>query len=569
MRSEPFKHVLAAAVAMAMTVAAPCQPAIAGRVLDVAGRPAPGAAVTLRWRVHPELPGAVGISLGDHGIAMSRHVADRGGRFVIRPPHPGPFLALAEIEGQRSAQQFPVMAGDALELKLEPAFDIGGVLLGAEREPLVATEVSLKPHHGAWNRLASYRFPEPRVSTLTDAEGVWRLPFELGYLRQPHRGILLTVAASSADWQTWMDDVVLPLASSRELVVPLRGGRTRGRIVDEQGSPVRGAVVLDPGSPASAVRCDDEGAYEVPAWAWQTVVAHAPGFAPAEFQHDRQNPAGVEVLLRRGLRVRATLRGPDGRAVAGARVLWALPGRNRAPIEWLRETAPNGSVEFDSAPRRRRLVGFVEIDGLFTRFCDAVLDDDADLGEVEVGVERTVRGEVRDHRRAPIPHARVALWMRGAPFDGPPRITYASRGGRFRFDAVPPGGGLVSVDAGGQGCAKARVSATEAAPELTLTTSDDHRIDGIVIDTDDQPIPGAWVTVISKSANGRDRPDRDPGYAALCTLTGADGRFTFRGLPGEWIARSNYFRDGALWGGGSGSAKAGDDLVIVTQEQRR
>ena len=258
--------------------------------------------------------------------------------------------------------------------------------------------------------------------------------------------------------------------------------------------------------------------------------------------------------------------------MVGARVLWAVPRRGLAPIEWLRKTGRGGEIEFDSAAPGRRLLGFVEIGGVFRRFCNEALAGDTDLGVVRVGNERAVRGEVRDSQRAPIPHARVALWTGPPPFDVAPRITYADRGGRFRFEAVPAGAGFVSADAGDRGWATANVLATDPDPKITLATTDVHQISGIVIDTDDQPIPGAWVRILSKAADERDLPGHTQGYRSFCTLTGADGRFTFRGLrqPGEWRVSCNYFRDEGLWGGSAGTVKTGDDeVVIVTREQKR
>lgn len=557
---------------LAQPRAAPPQPAaIAGRVLDAAGEPAPGAEVLLRWRVHPELPGLVGISLGDDGLSMSRHLADDLGRFEIRPPHPGPFLAVAAIEGQRSPQRFPVMAGDALELRLEAAFEIGGCLIAGDQS-VADTPILLRPHHGTWSRLASYRFPEPRAATRTDDAGSFRLPLEFGQLQQPHWGILMTVAVTHGEWQTWMHEVVQPVSSARELVVPLRGGLMRGRVLDDAGQPVPGAVVLDPGVLSSAVACGADGSFAIPARTWKTIVALGPGFAPVEIEHDWQTPGGVETRLPRGLRIRAALRDQKGEPVAGARVLWAMPRSADPPIERLGVTGPRGEVEFDSAALGRRLLGFVEIDGVFARFCSHVTSSDADLGVLPVDGDRTVRGEVRNPRRAPIPHARVALWTGGPPFDVPPRITYADRGGRFRFEAVPAGAGFVSVDAGERGWATADVAAADAQPKLTLATTEDHGISGIVIDLDDQPVQGAWVTIFAAATDERDLPGHTPGYRSFCALTGPDGRFALRGLRqrGEWDVSCSYFRDEGLCGGSAGVVKTGDDdVVIVTREQSR
>ena len=114
----------ASAVAQGVTTPRP----IAGQVSGVDGAPAAGAAVHLRWRAHPELPGVLGYSLlpkvggGEPGMGELTVKTDAKGRFRVKPPHRGPFVLVAHgAAGDTcSARVFPAMAGSFHRLELEP-----------------------------------------------------------------------------------------------------------------------------------------------------------------------------------------------------------------------------------------------------------------------------------------------------------------------------------------------------------------------------------------------------------------------------------------------------------------
>lgn len=101
--------------AVALLLAAAVTPgqerSIAGCVRDRAGNPIAAATVLLRWRVHPELPGLVGHSLGRQPRNLAESSAtgldelevpvDAKGRFQLQPPHRGPFELTALASGRR------------------------------------------------------------------------------------------------------------------------------------------------------------------------------------------------------------------------------------------------------------------------------------------------------------------------------------------------------------------------------------------------------------------------------------------------------------------------------------
>ncbi|MCA8950828.1 MAG: hypothetical protein KDE27_15095, partial [Planctomycetes bacterium] len=173
-----------AAALLALTAATAQQPVLAGRVATPAGEPAAGAAVTLRWRIAPELPGLAGISLGDAGLAELVVQSDERGSFRIGLPHHGPFEIAAGLGDQRSAPQFPVMAGAFVELSLAEPVTVGGQVFDAAEQPVAGVDVRLVPEVTTWGRLAAYRVPEPRGGAVTDADGRFAIPFQDTYLRR-------------------------------------------------------------------------------------------------------------------------------------------------------------------------------------------------------------------------------------------------------------------------------------------------------------------------------------------------------------------------------------------------
>ncbi len=78
----------------AVLAQAPTPRVIAGQVRGADNKSAAGAEVILRWRLHPELPGLLGRSLGKRGLGEQHHRADDKGRFKIRLPNSVPFKLL-------------------------------------------------------------------------------------------------------------------------------------------------------------------------------------------------------------------------------------------------------------------------------------------------------------------------------------------------------------------------------------------------------------------------------------------------------------------------------------------
>jgi hypothetical protein len=182
----------------ALTAILPAQDpprAIAGKVLRADGAPS-AARLLVRWRVHTQLPGLVGYTLGDRGIRERALDCDERGRFRVVPPHRGPFLLVAHEGDASSTQVFPVMAGDYLILRLEPTHFMAGVVLDENGDPVSAARVRLLPTPLMWSRLALYRQPERRGSIVTDAAGRFRLPFEHGYLRDPRWNAIMGLFAT-------------------------------------------------------------------------------------------------------------------------------------------------------------------------------------------------------------------------------------------------------------------------------------------------------------------------------------------------------------------------------------
>lgn len=510
-RVLPLLWLLAAAPAQT-PVQTPA-PTLAGRVLTADGSRAANTTLHLRWRVAPELPGLAGITLGDRGLAETTSTTDERGDFRITLPNRGPFELTAERGDDRSPPRFPVLAGDFVELRLAPGFRVGGQLLGPDGAPRPATRLTLTPHDTAWNKLAAYRTPEPRGSTTTDLAGRFSLPFPDSYLRSDRWDGFVLLEADAPGLLTPRNALVRPTDPWRDFA--LRLGPTP-----------------DPGRTASGARRPEP----------------PPLGAPAE------DP----------ITVRATLRTGDA-PLANARILWSSQRGSGPPCERLATTDASGTVSLTTSRGRHPLLGFVDVGGRWLPFARVHDDRDEALGTVQVAA-RALRGAVLDPNGQPLPGARVAVLAAESLEEEAPYVTYTDHGGRFAFDALPPGPLDVWAEAGANGFAHAQIDG--AAAEATLRTPKGGEITGTVFDEVGERAGGAWVMFVRIGAD----PDLMPGLAHgtpfLCVHTDAEGTVRVRGLPdARWRVMANRRKDGGMAGGG-GEVQTGGDFTVRMQKVR-
>jgi len=522
---------------------------ILGKVVDADNEPVSDATVYVRWRVHPELPGLTGVSLGDHGLDERTLAVDKRGRFRFQPPHGGPFLVVARADGHSSPQEFPAMAGHRCVLRLEPNHMMAGVVLAAGK-PLAGARVRLVPESQTWFRLAMYRLPERRATATTDASGRFRLLFEHGYLRAPRWGSFFSPWVDSDSLSNTPPRIVRPDKASTKLSVGLGAGQyLRGVVIDATTTkPIAGARVVDPLLSRSEVRTDEHGRYAALLPLGEVWVT-APGYAPIQIGIHEAVGQGqtTNVALVPGVELAAVLVGADDGPLSNARVLFAVSG-TRAPFEWTAKTSDDGSVKTRSMGPTTRLTAYVEVDGVFVRFYRGSERGNHDLGRVTVRASRTIQGRVRSSGNERIAGARVALFAKDNRNAADMRITYTDRTGDFRFDAVLDEPLTLGVEAGTNGFARVEVPAGPTTRPIDVHIPEGKTVSGRVLDPEGKPVAGAWVTCWSRSA-AIGIPGPSASNMALVALTDQNGAFRFRGLPSKagWLAMSRYLRDGVYW----------------------
>lgn len=572
-------HHLAAAVFCCLaTGALPGQQrAIAGMVHGADGIEAASAVVLLRWRVHPELPGLVGHSLGDAGIESLRTVADAKGRLQLRPPHPGPFeLTACAADGKAcSAPAFPVMAGDFVDLQLAAPVSVGGVGRDAAGRPLVRTTVTLRPHYTSWTRLAGYRVPEARGRCTTDDTGRFALPLSCGYLRAP-RWEPFVVPDFGVAGQWPKQDVLLRATracSELELTLVAAAGE-RGIVLAADGKPLAGAQVLDSTAPQRSAITAADGSFAVPARFCRDVVVLAAGCAvatlPPGAAPGAAHPAGgaaATVRLQRGAVLRARLLDDRDRPLAGAAVLWSIPLAGGLPLEFAATTDAAGNCSFDRGGNGFAVLGFVAVAGVYRPFARLLPTADVDLGAVRIGAPRQLRGQVLASDGTPVPHARLAALPREPLPDEAALITYSDHGGSFAFTGLPAGRLDVFADAAMLGLARVEVEAD--ATTATVELSPQGVVEGVVHDAEGAPVAGAWVTLTRNGGVDEGAiPGPSPRLTSVAGHSDADGRFRFVGLPaGAWTVLGNRLRDGVLSGGSCAAETDGAAVTLTLRQQ--
>ena len=576
MTDATLARVCLLALAAALDASAQEAPAaVAGRVKTRTGDPAAHALLLLRWRAHPELPGLTGFALADQGLAEQRASAGADGRFKIALPHRGPFeLTARAADGDDvSAPQFPVLAGDFVDLLLQVPTSVGGTVLDADGNALAGIAVTLVPQSTTWTRLASYRLPEPRGSTRTDAAGRFRLPFPNGYLQSP-RWEAFVVARFDAPGLLPQpaDQLLRPTAFCADFTVTLAPAAAQtGCITDAAGKPLAGASVWCTTEPWQRATTAADGGYTLTARR-PTFVATCPGHGPIAFTWGRPANAAADAVpttaLPAAAPVRARLRDGKGAPLAAAPVLWSMPMPHGVPLESLATTTDDGSVVCAQAAAGMTVLGFVAVDGAWLPFCRVACGKDAtDLGAIAPR-GREVRGQVLDLDGTPLAHARVALLADAALADEPASITYTDRGGRFRCASVPPGRVRLRAEAGAQGFAGAELPGEADTAVLRVTAT--GAVTGTVVDDQGAPVAGAWLTLIR--AGGIDdglMPGINARSTTTCTRTDEQGRFHFGGLPdGDWTVMSNFLRDGEMFGGSSKATSGGVEVVVATRRLR-
>jgi sarcosine oxidase gamma subunit len=516
--------------------------AIRGRVRTKAGAPIADAVVRVRPR---ESRFESGLGPG----VEARSEAD--GSFVLAGVTPAVSVVTAEAVGFGPQEKTTEPDGEPLELVLDPAGSVRGLIVDERSRPVEGFQVMAQSALGSLLALRGLLLAEDASGdgrfTLSDVPpGVYTLSVTAPDL----------VSANVTEVKVAEGQVV-----DVGTVRMSGGGMVRGTVVDEQGSAVAGATV----SVAPSVRAmfaqrgayrapeptvsDGSGAFELRALGEGELDVNAshPSFVGAEpvmVRVDARRPAtDVRLVLTRGGRIEGSVRGRDGSPRAGQSVQ-ASPSSPGPYFQGSTTTAADGSFVIEHVPAGP--VGILVSSGASFAPQKTVDVRDGETATVEIVVREILLGGHVTRSGAPGSGLRIRvsntgprLISRGAAAGTPPWWTADTReDGSFEMFVHEPGTYHLAV------------SSTDGKTSLPSRTvevpdADAHSVEivyggvpvaGVVIDADTEA-PIAYAQV-----GARGTADANYGDGT----TGADGRFQLELEPDDYTLSAHAFENGYL-----------------------
>ncbi|HVT19205.1 MAG TPA: carboxypeptidase-like regulatory domain-containing protein [Thermoanaerobaculia bacterium] len=526
--SEQLPHLL---LATALTVR--------GQVVAERERPVPGASILATVQREPgprrTIPGAQRLEAR----------SDARGEFTL----PGLAAAVAyhlrvEADGfiafERDFHERELGAANPLRIVVSAGRSLHGKVLDQGGAPVVGARVQLLLAAEGRQRLQEISRARsgrvPGAFTTTGPDGVYRLAqapdhlCELVVTRPGFAPGLLKVDAGEAE--------LPPLFLQPEAEV-------EGVVRDADGQPVAGArvgvssVLLGTGihsevplvDKRSADESDHEGAFHlaglIPGEPLRLSV-WAAGFVPWEQTVAAEPGKKLDIVLRRGARLRGRVVDDLGAAVGGARVVAYELFRGTPTLESSvdAETDSGGRFELTGlAGSRARLVvgarGFAD-----TALPDIPVDSDPDSSgqELEIRLHRgaTVDGRVLDSAGEPVQDARVVLGS---------QLTLSDLQGAFHLEGAAEGSQKLAAAHPDHGRTERLIEIPRGArlhQDLQFS-ADGGSVEGSVRASDGATVPGALVSLLPAT----------PGRPNRLTLTDDSGRFRLGGVrPGVYRPRA-------------------------------
>lgn len=426
---------------------------VTGRLVDPAGRPVAGAALSLVALREGAMEGMMQSPLEDEPL---RAASDAAGRFRLAPAAPGRFFLhlihpdLA-LTGRPTVEVTDARQVEMGEVRLAPAAAIEGLVLDSRGAPLPGASVSLAFTDHRVRREPTFSGPDGRFRFGGLAPG----RFDLHVYFQGHRA-------------QEIPGVEAPTAEP--LRVTLRPARSlTGRVVDREGRPIPGVIVSAAetrelqmadesqtgSSSRSAGETDSEGRFVTRDLEPGTfhLTFQAAGFRPEVVRgltiREEEDPAPLEVVLERGAVLSGRVADSRGRPAAGLRI-FVLSLERADPL------LPSDSWEETDAEGRYRIAGLATgrnrigvQDGSDMR---RLLERTVTLGsgdqrlDLELPAGHRISGRVVNEQGEPVPGTRLMLVLVGQP---PLRADSGPEGG-FRFTDVPEGTWRLTGSARGQ-----------------------------------------------------------------------------------------------------------------------
>lgn len=315
------------------------------------------------------------------------------------------------------------------------------------------------------------------------------------------------------------------------VVATVRGEKASG----ERTYTANGSGVADVLTPA-------EGARSI------SVTASAKGYSPTKltlsFGPTNPMPAFVTVRLHGGLEIGGIIVDKAGAPIANARVnvyrFWTGNDSMRDEGEQSGfgskdiTTGPDGRWEASGIPKNLlNRVGFSVTHDDYVQTSVGSISQSPTVEtellekrhEIRLVAALKVTGIVVNPDGQPVPNAEVRL---GARFSGRSRDGKTDAAGRFSIGGQALGETIILAKAKGYGPVAEKLNITATPPEVRLTLKAGNRFIGQVVDPDNQPLEGVWVSV--DRMHGIEDTLRDE-LADFSTRTGADGRWEWDAGP--------------------------------------
>lgn len=530
-----------------------------GVVVDVEGRPVPGAAVTASFRPYGDVF-FLGFEESRARVPGPSTRSARDGTFLLPLPR-GTWCDLrAEAPGVGEAQAGWRVAGERVRLVLREARSLLVRALDAGGNPVAGLRL-----HPSWMDESRRTCQLP--SGTTGADGT----------------CLLRSLPAGRIWFT-LEHPDLRGPSPAEAVVPERGTGSfeirlspprvvEGIVVDARTrAPLPGAVVGDGYLLLHARAAGPDGRFSFPCDPLdsRTVVhARAPGYAPGSSAPGADGT--LEIALRPGAAAEGRLLGEGGRPADGVRVdvigyapkasgwsgAQAASARTgdggRFRLEGLR--AGTSYTMVCEAPGRGRLV---------RDFAAAAEEGGtADLGDILLPPSRSIEGILLDEAGEPLPDRPVVLHGPLGEVAPSGRSLDVGRRtddrGRFRFAGRSPGAYRVAAgaDARSAGAALDVLLPEDGdLADLVLRVPAAVRAEILVTDPAGEPVPGMGLLLLGPAGNAQLRSD-ERGRASAPVIPGESYRLhaTDLSVPVRWVS--------ALPGGTPVEPGAGEVRLVV------
>lgn len=341
-------------------------------------------------------------------------------------------------------------------------------------------------------------------------------------LSESNEPVILTLSAgASVSVQVVTADKPEGLAGA---LVELRGIDVQSTTTDQKGNAVFSQVPVDRYS----------------------IVATADGFAPGRTRVGISRAgatATARLELKGGARVAGVVVDPDGKPLAGARVVYrGLSDRSLRANRRLDAVVSDKAGQFAIPALPKGSFTFTaSAEGYAPGASDTILLDGAtETTGVEVRMEpgATLRGRVVNTAGQPVPGARVRVsvqtqGMRGRGRRGGVRQIFTDEEGAYELTGLPrkPHDVIAVHDNASSEIQAAALGQDPYEVEMNITLDIDGVVAGIVVDTTGEPLPGAQITLFPDFRKGARRSGSEWRLRGMSTaLADSGGRFEIGGL---------------------------------------